>query len=139
MVFLCVTQQCPLATMPCLALPRAPALGSTPSFLLVKPCSPQGLCTCCPFCLGCSFLPTHPDKPRSPPRHHFRTTSLTSLMRIILLATLTKHFHLQFGDYQLTSVSLVGIKPPLEQRAVGFSRLYIPRTQHTIFASISRH
>ena len=139
MVFLCVTQRCPLPTLPCLALPRAPALGSTPYFLLVKPCSPQGLCTCFPFCLGCPFLPIHLDKFRSVLRHHFRTTSLTSLMRIILSPTLTKHFHCQFGDHQLTFVSPVGIKPLSEQGSVGFSYLYIPRTLHTFFALISRH
>ena len=125
--------------MPCLALPRAPALGSTPYFLLVKPCSLQGLCTCSPFCLGCSFLPIHLDKFRSLLRHHFRTTSLTSLKRIILSPTLTKHFHHQFSDHQLMFVSPVGIKYLSEPGSVGFSHLYIPRTQHTFFASISRH
>lgn len=93
----------------------------------------SGLCTCSPFCLGCSFLLINLDKFRSLLRHHFRTTSLTSLMRIILLSTLTKHFHRQFADHQLMFVSPVGIKTLSEQGSVGFSCLYIPRTWHTLF------
>ena len=43
---------------PCHAISsKALVLGSIPSFLLVRLCSSQGLCTCCPFCLESSFQP----------------------------------------------------------------------------------